>query len=274
MPAAALVLALAGAGLHAGWNTLLARSADTRAATAVALLAAVLGFAPLALLGGRVSGSAVPYVLVSAGLELCYFALLATAYRRAELSLIYPLARGLGPCFVLLVGLLVLGVSTSPIAAGGVLLVASGIVLVRGIRSSGGSLDVALAASIGACIAGYTLVDKAGLRFADPIPYFWLVTVLTCAGYLGAILLRRGRGALRGAVRLDNAFAGLAMFAAYALVLGALRIAPAASVAAVRESSVVIATLLGAVVLHERVGRGRLFGAGLVVFGVAVLALG
>lgn len=273
MPTAALAFALTGAFLHAGWNTLLARSDDTRATTAVALVAAVVVFAPLALLTWQVSLAALPYVGVSALLELCYFGLLATAYRRAEMSLIYPLARGLGPCFVLALSVALLGVRLPTLGILGVLLVALGIVLVRGGGRPSGRLEVGLTVAIAACTAGYTLIDKAGLRYAEPLPYFWLVTALTSGGYVAALLISRGSRALQGSLRPSAVLAGLAMFAAYSFALAALQIAPAAPVAAVRETSVVIATALGALVLHERVDGGRIAGALLVVLGVVALAL-
>jgi drug/metabolite transporter (DMT)-like permease len=274
VPAAALLFALGGAFVHAGWNTLLARAPDTRAATGVALVAGTLVFTPVALLTWQVQGGVAPYVAASTIFELGYFVLLATAYQRAEMSLVYPLARGLGPCFVLLVSVLILGARISPLGGLGVLLVAVGIVLVRGARRPGGWRDVALTVAIAACTAGYTLIDKAGLRFADPIPYLWLVLSFTSVGYLAALLYSGGRTSLHRELRPSRFLAGVGMFGAYALVLAALQIAPAASVAAVRETSVVIATLLGAAVLHEHVSSKRLAGAGLVALGVAALAFG
>jgi drug/metabolite transporter (DMT)-like permease len=122
---------------------------------------------------------------------------------------------------------------------------------------------------VGACIAGYTLVDKEGLRFADPLPYLELVLVVPAIAYAGWI----GWARLRAAFGWRSAVAGIGMFAAYALTLAALRLAAAAPVAAVRETSIVIATLLGAVVLHEAVGRARLLGAVVIVLGVGAIAL-
>jgi hypothetical protein len=93
----ALGLALAAAGLHALWNLLLARERDTEATVAVSLVVFVVALAPLAAATWRVEGAAVPYIVASGALELAYIALLAAAYRRFELSLVYPLARGLAP---------------------------------------------------------------------------------------------------------------------------------------------------------------------------------
>jgi drug/metabolite transporter (DMT)-like permease len=91
--------------------------------------------------------------------------------------------------------------------------------------------------------------------------------------YCTMLLVARGAAPIRAEANAASALAGVATFAAYALVLAALRLAPAASVAAVRETSVLIATALAAVVLKERVTAWRLAGAVLVVGGVALISL-
>jgi len=126
---------------------------------------------------------------------------------------------------------------------------------------------------VATCIAAYTLVDHAGLDHAAPIPYLELVMIPTSIAYLAGALALWGPRALAAELRPATVVAGLGMFGAYALALAALARAAAAPVAAVRESSVVIATALAAVVLHERVGRRRWAGAVLVVAGVAAIAL-
>ena len=259
--------------VHASWNLLTARAADSVAGTAVALVAGALVLAPIAAVTGHVGAAALPYAAASVAFELAYFALLATAYDRAPLSLVYPLARGTAPVLVLVVSVLALGVGLSAAQAADVGLVAVGVLLVRGLRARPAASDLMLAFGVAACLAGYTLIDKEALRHASPLPYLELVLAPTAAVYLLAVLWRRGRGEVRAAVAPGVLFAGLGMFTAYALTLAALRIAPAAPVAAVRECSVVIATGLAAVFLDERVGAERAAGAVVVTAGIAVLAL-
>jgi drug/metabolite transporter (DMT)-like permease len=214
--------------------------------------------------------AAVPYLAVSAALEVAYVALLATAYSRAELSVVYPVARGLAPVLVLLTGVAVLGVGTSAGETAGVALVAAGVLLVRGLgRSTSG---LAYGVAIATCIAGYTLADARGIEHADPLAYVVLVLAPSSAAYLALVWWRGGRKRLGAAVGWAPVLIGLASFGAFALALAALQRAPAASVAAVRESSVVIAVALAAPFLGEQVGPRRLAGAALVVAGVAVLA--
>jgi drug/metabolite transporter (DMT)-like permease len=264
VPASALALALAAAFVHALWNMLVAGARDPRAATGVAMAIGCVAFAPVAVLTWDVRAGAWPYVAASAGLELAYFALLALAYSRSDLSAVYPVARGSAPVIVLALGGAALGAGQ----VAGIALVALGVLLIREVRG-GRAGDVLMALAVGAAIAGYTLVDKAGLRHAGPLPYLEIVLVVPALAYAGGL----GRARAFGQVGWRTALAGVGMFGAYALTLGALRMAAAAPVAAVRETSIVIATALGAIVLREPVGRRRAAGAAVIVAGVAAIAL-
>jgi drug/metabolite transporter (DMT)-like permease len=266
---AALALVLGSAAVHALWNALLADADDTYGTTAVMLVAGVVLFAPVAVLTWDVDGEAVPYVLASGTLELVYFGLLATAYARAELSFVYPIARGSAPVIVLVVSVVALGAAVSGLQAAGVLVVAGGVVLVRGLARGKGA-DLALALAVGACIAGYTLVDDHGLEHADPIPYLACVLLVATIPYAAVV----GPSALRLALSRRAVLAGVGMFGAYVLALAALQRAEAAPVAALRETSVVMAAIGAAVWGRARVPIARVLGAALVVGGVAAIALG
>jgi drug/metabolite transporter (DMT)-like permease len=271
VPLSAFGLALAAAFVHAFWNLLLARARDPEAAGAVALVTAVVVFAPVAAARWELEAEAWPYILATSLLELLYFVLLGAAYRRAELSVVYPLARGVAPVLVLAVGVAALGADTSSAQAAGVCLVGLGVLLVRGLARPAGSTGVLFGLAIAGCIAAYTLVDDEGIRHANAITYLELSLVLPAVGYAAGILLVKGGAALQAEVRPASMVAGVSTFVAYGLVLAALARAEAAPVAAVRETSVVIATAGAALVLRERVGPMRLAGAVLVVAGVALL---
>jgi drug/metabolite transporter (DMT)-like permease len=273
VPPSALGLALAAAFVHALWNVLLARAGDIEAATAVALVVSVVVFALPTALTWDVETAVWPYVAASALLQLTYFTLLVAAYRRAELSVVYPIARGSAPVIVLAVAVIALGASTSWQQAAGVGLVAVGIVLVRGLGPGTGGGGTAFALVIGSIIAAYTLVDKAGLRHAAPVSYLELTMVPATAAYALAAAARKGTAALVGEFNVATVVAGLATFGAYALVLAALRLTAAASVAAVRETSVIIATAFARTYLRERVGWKRTAGAAAVVAGIGLLSL-
>jgi len=269
----ALALALTAAALHAGWNVLLARASDVRAATTVALVVGVALFAPVAAVTWDVEAAAVPWIVASAALEIVYFALLTTAYGRSDLSLVYPVARGVAPVLVL-VGATLATAKPSAMQAVGVVLVGGGILLVRGLRGPVDGTGVALALLIAATIAAYTLVDKEGIEHASAVAYLELVLVpVALVALLSHVATGRARR-LRAELGPSSLAAGAGSFAAYAFALAALALAPAAAVAAVRETGILFAVALGVVVLREPVGRPRATGAALIVGGVALVALG
>lgn len=204
-----------------------------------------------------------PYVAASVAFELAYFVLLARAYARADLALVYPVARGSAPVLALLGSVLFVGAGLSAAAVIGVLVVSAGVILVRGASASS---DLALALAVGACIAGYTVVDDRGVEHADAVAYLTVVLVPTAAIWLAV-------ARPRVSVTTRTAGAGVGMVAAYLLTLLALERAAAAPVAAVRETSVLFAVAFAAAVARERVSPARAAGAALIVAGVAALAL-
>jgi uncharacterized membrane protein len=257
--------------MHAAWTLLLARAPDTDAATAAALAIAVVVFAPFAALSWDVEAEAVPYIALSAAFELGFFAFLALALRAGEVGIVYPLSRGVAPVLVLLVGVVALGIDATAAQAVGVGLVATGVLLARGFDGHASARDSAYALACGACIAGYTLTDSYGLDYAAPVPYLELVMIPVVLVYVPVVA--RVRGGVRRAATPRIAVAAVCIFGAYALVLAALERAPAAPVAALRETSVVFATAFAAVFLGEPAGARRVAGAAVVVAGITVLAL-
>lgn len=273
MPFAAFALAFLSAFVHASWNLLLARARDSEAATAVALIAGTIVFAPVAALTWELDSGVWPYLAASAALEVAYFALLAAAYDRGELSLIYPIARGSAPVLVAIFSVVLLGVELHALTVIGVILVAAGVLLVRGVTPLQAGDSTAFALAIGTSIASYTLFDKAGLHHAKPFTYLELVILPSAIVYPLWISRRKP---LRPELSGSTIVAGLAMFGAFGLALAAIRLAPQAfvpGVQALRETSVVIAVAAGTLFLGERVGRTRAIGAIVVVAGVVALAL-
>jgi drug/metabolite transporter (DMT)-like permease len=279
VPLSAFSLALGAAFLHATWNVLLAGARDSEAATAVATLCGVALLAPVALITGGVSDAALPFAGVSAVLHVGYLALLARAYQDGEVSVVYPVSRGTAPVLILAFGALFLGEGASAVAVAGVLSVSAGVFLVGAGRETSGTRkkvvqppgrDLLFGLAIALTIAAYTLVDAEGVDHAQAPAYLFLLLAPSSVVYAGALALR-GRP-LRAELSPGAFLTGACIVGAYGSVLAALRLADAAPVAAVRESSVVIAALLAAVFLHEDVSRRRLSGALCVVAGVAAIA--
>jgi drug/metabolite transporter (DMT)-like permease len=255
--------------VHAVWNLLLAGARDSHAFAVVVLLVGAIVGAPAAVFFWDFHAAVWPFLIATSALELTYFALLAFAYTRAELSVVYPLARGLAPVLVLAGAVVFTDADTSLRQVSGVVLVGAGILLVRGLRRGRGAM---LAILIACVIASYTVVDKHGVAHASPVAYLELMSIFTGLAYASVFIAMRGVGALRAEVGWKSVGAGIGTFAAYACVLAARQLASAASVAAVRESGVLVATALAAIVLHERVTPWRAGGAALVVAGVVLLS--
>ncbi|HEV3486001.1 MAG TPA: DMT family transporter [Vicinamibacterales bacterium] len=274
MPLTTLTIVLFAAFIHALWNLVVVQARDRTATTVIVIVFGAAVAVPFAIARWHVEAEAWPYIVLSSALELVYFALLVAAYERADMSLVYPIARGSAPVIVLALSVGLVGAPTSVAQVCGVALVAIGVFVVRGIRGGASWRHVGLALAVGLSIAAYVVVDKEGVRYADPITYGTLILGIPGIAAVAYVVARGGLARLRDSFNARSAIGGVFSMAAYALVLIALTTAPAASVAAVRESSVVIAALLGAVVLKERGGPERVIGSVMVLVGVALVVAG
>jgi drug/metabolite transporter (DMT)-like permease len=291
----ALLLTIASATLNASWNVLLKTAADPlRVATQAVTLTTLVG-TPFVAVAWVIAGYPMPsawtvgIAALSALVELAYFICLSAAYRRGEISQVYPLARGSAPLLAVLAGILVLHERLRGAMSLGILLLLAGIWMAR--RPMARSTAVLPALLTGACIATYSALDSVGTGAIAPWTYGWLLWAFTTVWLLAWALVRRvARGrSIPDAGSLDAGSApdpveapalarslimGLLMTASYWLVLLAFRLAPLAVVAPLRESSVVLVTCWGIWQLDERHGRGlRLAGAVAILCGVALLAL-
>jgi drug/metabolite transporter (DMT)-like permease len=153
-------------------------------------------------------------------------------------------------------------------------LVSAGVALLHRTGRRTGARDTLFGLVIGSCIAGYTVVDAHGLDHAAPFAYLEVVVGVPAFAYAAGMARTRGLPALRAEIGPATAAAGLAMFGSYGLVLLALTRAPAASVAAVRECSVLLTVLLAGVALREPLTLSRLVGALAVTVGIVSVARG
>ncbi len=280
-----LVLAvLAGALMHAGWNALVKSSTDKTLDTALLhAIAAALTW-PLALLLGPPPAQAWPFLAASLTLHIGYYFALAGAYQHGELGLTYPIMRGLAPLLVAVASATVLGETLGPGAWAGVLAIAFGVALV-GLSRPAAALQqhkaMAFALANAAIIAAYTLVDGRGVRESgDALRYTVWLFALDGLPYPLLVLWHRGAQArpqiaayVRGRWKLAL-IGGAASLGSYAIALWAMTRAPVASVAALRETSVLFAALIGTLWLGERFGLQRALGTLAIVGGVIALRLG
>ena len=266
MPATAIAATLAAAVIHATWNVAVARSEDSERLMRAACVWAVCLLAPIAALTWEATAAAVPFMVASAVAHSVYFLGLGRAYRDHDVDVVYAVSRGTGPVLVLVAGLLLLEDDVSLQAALGVVAVALG---VFGLRLAGGhatGAGVLVGLAIGVTIATYTLLDAEGVERAEPAAF--LIAVLTPMALLCLALLVRS-GATVAIREPASAAVGAGMIGAYLLVLWALQEAPAAPVAALRETSILL------VALAAGLGGGRrVAAAALVCAGVALVVTG
>jgi drug/metabolite transporter (DMT)-like permease len=265
MSGLAFALVLAAAVFHAGWNRLLHGAEDRLAAAAVGTVvgAALLLPATIAVPPVKVW----PLAVASGAAEATYFALLAAAYRRGELSFTYPVARGVAPFLITLGGAAVLGESLTAARIGGSLAlgVGLGIIAQAGIAKGRGAA-LTFAALTGVTIAVYSVIDADAVRSANALGYLGLVTSVEAVIMLGVVRLDWGR--LKASARA-GAGIGVGSLVAYLLVLLAYQRAPASPVATLRELSI----LLGLLMARDRPGWRVWAGGALCVLGAALTVL-
>ena len=285
MSPTSVALLLVTACLHATWNALTKRATDAFLFLWSSMTLATLTLVPVAWwigFGDVWSAGAIAPVLGSAGVHAVYFVVLARAYREGDLSLVYPIARGLGVALVPVLAVPFLGEIPTIQGALGIALVVLGIVVIGVLgRATSGDGPFARglprgapwALATGPLIATYSLLDHEGVRVVHPLPF--LVTTTSIALALTAPLALRRAQALRAEWRAHGrtiAIASTTNLSGYLLVLFAFRSEPAGYVVATRELSIVVAALVGARLLGEGRAAMRVLGASVVVAGVALVA--
>lgn len=277
MSLAVMLTVLAAALLHASWNFLVKSSAEKH----IGMSAVVLGHAPFALaallwapLPRRES---LPFLAGGAALHVGYQLFLMASYRVGDLSQVYPLARGSAPLMVAGVSAALLGESLTGIELAAVAAIGIGIMSLTLARRGDGLRNgraAVLALATGGFVAAYSLVDGLGARAAGTALgfYGWLSAgnALIFAGVMEAVqpgTVRRVAGRDRRLALLG----GGASFGAYALVTWAFTVAPIPLVAALRETSIAFAVLLGVLVLRERLDPAKVFATLCTLLGVVLL---
>jgi drug/metabolite transporter (DMT)-like permease len=294
MPVEALLLVLAAALLHATWNIAAKKAGgDHRFAFIGAAMVGVL-WAPLALWFGwhevpRWGAAEWGVVGLSALVHVLYFDTLLRGYRAADLTVVYPVARGSAPLVTAVAAVLLLGERLSLAGALGVAAVCGGVFLIAGgpgiwrhaqhtahdrARVRAGLRWGALT---GLLIAGYSVIDGYAVKvlLVGPILLDYFGNLLRVPMLLPAVWRdRAGFGAVLQAQWRHALVVATLGPTAYVLVLYALQIAPLSHVAPAREVSMLLAALLGGRLLGERDRGLRIAGAACITGGVAALALG
>jgi drug/metabolite transporter (DMT)-like permease len=268
-----------GAGvLHAIWNAM-AKYVDDRltAFAMIGVLSTLAGGTTLVITGWP-DGAAVPFAVTSAGLHVAYDLALMNSYRLGAFNQTYPIARGTSPLVVAVGAYFLADDHLSAVALAGVVVLAVGLMslaLSSGRITRGELPAIGAAVLTGLAIASYTLVDGLGVRRAhDPYAYAALLFLLLGPVFPIVALFRRPLRVWRtGPVVGPGLAAGALSVAAYTIVLWAQTRAPLAEVAALRETSVIWAALIGTLFLKERFGARRVAAAALVAIGIVLISV-
>lgn len=273
-----LLAVLGSALLHASWNSLVKVGASRLGAMVILSLCELpIGLAVIAFRPG-LAEAAVPWVLASGVAHFFYKFFLTYAYERGDLSRVYPIARGSAPLVVALLGGFLLADRLSTQEYVGITILGLGILLMaQGVFASGENRRLIPFALGSACAtAAYTLIDGQGARVAqDAVTYVAWVFIADGAGFALAMVLWKGVKVIprAGPDWGRGALAGAASYGAYAVSVWAMTVAPIALVAALRETSILFAVLIGWLGFHERLGKAKALAALVIVGGVMITRL-
>jgi phosphonate utilization associated putative membrane protein len=279
---------LCGALLHASWNALVKSSGDKTLDTALLHFMGALVALPFALWAGLPARESWPFIAASLFVHIGYYVALSGAYRHGELGMTYPIMRGFAPLLVALGSTTLIGEVPTPAAWAGIVGIAVGVTLV-GLAHPGEALHhgkaLAYAFANAVIIAAYTVIDGLGVRTevahgGNALRYVLTLIALDGIAYPLGVWLQRGAAGRQATLAYARRrwpiamLGGSASIGSYAIALWAMTRAPVASVAALRETSVLFAALLGTLLLKERFGWQRALGTAVIVAGVVALRLG
>ena len=289
MTGLALALILVSAVAHASWNFLVKRGTNQEvflwsAQATIAVLLLPLGL----VLAWQSTFESVGwwFVLATIILHIVYFIFLGRGYSAGDLSIVYPVSRGIGPIIVPFLGVLILGEDITLPAILGIIFVVIGIYtvywwgqisrIVKEPLSFVREPGTRYAILTGLVIASYSVVDKVGVSHVTPFLYMYLMSVGVTVGWAPYIFRSYGTAQVRMEWQLNRTsiFAvALLLFLAYGLVLSALQFSQISYIWPSREVGIVVGVTLGALVLKEPFGQGRILGSLLIVVGLAFLVL-
>ena len=273
-----VVAVLFGALLHASWNALVKSSTDKALDTALINLLASFLAVPLLMLVGWPPADAWPFIAASIVIHIGYYVALSGAYEHGDLGLTYPLMRGTAPLLVALSASVTLGETLSPMSWAGVVAVSAGVLTLGLGRHAFDSPKAVRFALVNALIiATYTVVDALGVRATGNAMQYVAALFLLDGWPFALIVFARRNWAVgpyirkRWPIGLGGA---LASIGSYGIALWAMTQAQVATVAALRETSVLFAALLGIWFLKEVLTTRRIVGTCVIVSGVMALRMG
>lgn len=269
---------MAAAFLHALWNALIKTGPDKLSGMLSMTLVQGAAGLIIAMTRDLPSGQVWLWLLASGVFHSAYKLFLAYAYEHGDLSRVYPIARGAAPLIVLALSFAILSDTISGTEYAGIVILGAGILMMaRGVFASQESARlVPFALGSAMATAGYSLVDGLGARVSgDAAAYVAWLFVFDAVLFLPVTVALRGTGVISRNARAWrlNALAAMASYGAYAIAVWAMTIAPIALVAALRETSILFAVLIGWLVFRDRMDAQKIMAAALIVAGVALTRL-
>ena len=285
----ALSLVLLSACSHSIWNFLLKGSTNREVFTWWMLISISVLLIPLGIimfLQEPFTPTGLLFILGTVILHILYYILLARGYTKADLSLVYPIARGIAPILVPILGIFILNERVSSIGLIGISIIILGIGIVywwgrikkiineplQFLREPG----LRYAVGTGIIIAIYSIWDKVGVGHINPVMYMYSMTLGTAISMFPIILRLHGWQSIQAEWKLNRVRilgAGTFDFLSYVLILTALTFSPVSYIAPARVIGIVLAVLLGSILLKEPFGEGRILGSLMIVLGVTLVTL-
>jgi drug/metabolite transporter (DMT)-like permease len=271
------VIVIGAGGLHAAWNAITKHLDDRLMTFALIGIASAVGGGLAVALAGLPARAAVPFAIASAAIHIGYDLALMNSYRVGAFNQVYPIARGTSPLVVAVGAYFLAHEHLGAVPLAGVAILAAGLIslaLSSGRLSRSDLPAVTAAVATGLTIAAYTLVDGLGVRQAhDPFAYAGLLFLLQAPVFPLIAVFRRPAAQWRQlSVTARGLLAGALSLAAYGIVLWAQVRAPLAEVAAIRETSVIFAALIGMLFLRERFGARRVAAAVVIAAGIVLIS--
>ena len=290
MTGLAVALVLISVIAHASWNLMVRRSDKPELTNWLMAICGALLASPIAVYVFVTNSQPAVgwwYILGTVILHIAYFFTLGRAYKHGDLSLVYPVARGLGLVLIPVVGVTVLGESVSLLAGFGIVAIFAGVVMVGSSSGTGfrawlkprsvfADRGVLFALTTGMLIAAYSSLDKRGVEYVEPIFYMFCLTLGGSVGILPIIARSYAREEFIVEIRTRwkiGLLGGMCQFLAYTLVLSAFRLSPVSYIGPFRELAILVGVVMAVVVLKERVTLGRATGAIAIGLGSLIVAI-
>jgi len=277
------VLVLIAAVLHSIWNFMLKRSENKQIFLWSLLLWSIIIFLPISIYFWPNTISIKHLVFWGVGsaiIHSIYSLFLIKAYEKSDFTVAYPIARGTGSLIVIIIGITILKEDVEIITILGTLLIIFGIYILysglnlrNGIKTFNVIKDSPWPVLVGITIASYTIFDKLAVSFIPPI-ILYVIENIGQAIVLGSSIHKQGKKTIYEQWRkhwYKMALAGLFAGLAYILVLIVLTEIPVSYVSPIRETSIVIGSVIGFVFLKEKFSIQKLFGSIVIFIGVVLI---